>query len=90
MGSKNHEVVPTSLVAQISGLRSGGVNKYLGSLAKRNLVSKVQNAKCRFDILHHITFVVSLPKKMTGTGLHMAVMIILLCVLCPSVAPFSQ
>ncbi|TRM66153.1 RIO1 family-domain-containing protein [Schizophyllum amplum] len=45
MGSKNHEVVPTSLIAQISGLRSGGANKCIGSLAKRNLVSKVQNAK---------------------------------------------
>ncbi|KAL1738296.1 Rio2, N-terminal-domain-containing protein, partial [Schizophyllum fasciatum] len=45
MGSKNHEVVPTSLIAQISGLRSGGTNKCIGSLAKRNLVSKVQNAK---------------------------------------------
>lgn len=46
MGSKNHEVVPTVLIAQISGLRSGGVNKLIGSLAKRNLVSKVQNSKC--------------------------------------------
>ncbi|KZT30452.1 RIO1-domain-containing protein [Neolentinus lepideus HHB14362 ss-1] len=45
MGSKNHEVVPTSLIAQISGLRNGGVNKMIGELAKRNLVSKVQNAK---------------------------------------------
>ncbi|KII93580.1 hypothetical protein PLICRDRAFT_171314 [Plicaturopsis crispa FD-325 SS-3] len=45
MGSKNHEVVPTSLVAQISGLRNGGVNKLIGALAKRNLVSKVQNSK---------------------------------------------
>ncbi|KIY72801.1 RIO1-domain-containing protein [Cylindrobasidium torrendii FP15055 ss-10] len=45
MGSKNHEVVPTSLIAQISGLRNGGVNKLLGSLAKRNLVSRVQNSK---------------------------------------------
>jgi len=45
MGSKNHEVVPTVLIAQISGLRNGGVNKLIGSLAKRNLVSKVQNAK---------------------------------------------
>ena len=48
MGSKNHEVVPTNLIAQISGLRSGGTNKCIGSLAKRNLVSKVQNAKCAF------------------------------------------
>jgi RIO kinase 2 len=46
MGSKNHEIVPTALIAQISGLRSGGVNKCIGELAKRNLVSKVQNAKC--------------------------------------------
>jgi RIO-like serine/threonine protein kinase len=46
MGSKNHEVVPTPLIAQISGLRNGGVNKMIGSLAKRNLVSKVQNSKC--------------------------------------------
>ncbi|KAF5390169.1 hypothetical protein D9757_002868 [Collybiopsis confluens] len=45
MGSKNHEVVPTSLIAQISGLRNGGVNKLIGSLAKRNLVAKVQNSK---------------------------------------------
>ncbi|TFK77036.1 RIO1-domain-containing protein [Pluteus cervinus] len=45
MGSKNHEVVPTSLVAQLSGLRNGGINKLLGSLAKRGLVSRVQNAK---------------------------------------------
>ncbi|KAF5314181.1 hypothetical protein D9611_006856 [Ephemerocybe angulata] len=45
MGSKNHEVVPLSLITQISGLRNGGVNKLIGSLAKRNLVSRVQNAK---------------------------------------------
>ncbi|KAF9453750.1 RIO1-domain-containing protein [Macrolepiota fuliginosa MF-IS2] len=45
MGSKNHEVVPTPLIIQISGLRNGGVNKLIGSLAKRNLVSKVQNSK---------------------------------------------
>ncbi|KAH9950467.1 RIO1-domain-containing protein [Amylocystis lapponica] len=45
MGSKNHEVVPTVLIVQISGLRNGGVNKILGSLAKRNLVARVQNAR---------------------------------------------
>lgn len=45
MGSKNHEIVPTPLIVQISGLRNGGVNKILGSLAKRNLVAKVQNAR---------------------------------------------
>ena len=46
MGSKNHEIVPTQLIVQISGLRNGGVNKNIGSLAKRNLVARVQNAKC--------------------------------------------
>lgn len=48
MGSKNHEVVPTVLIVQISGLRNGGVNKILGSLAKRNLVARVQNSRCTF------------------------------------------
>ncbi|PAV22169.1 RIO1-domain-containing [Pyrrhoderma noxium] len=45
MGSKNHEVVPTVLIAKIASLRGGGVNKLIGSLAKRNLISKVQNSK---------------------------------------------
>ncbi|CAE6449503.1 unnamed protein product [Rhizoctonia solani] len=45
MGSKNHEVVPSSLVAQIAGLRNGGVNKLLGQLAQRNLIARVQNTK---------------------------------------------
>lgn len=46
-GSKNHEVVPSPLIAQLSGARSGGVNKALGELAKKKLVAKVQNMKCR-------------------------------------------
>jgi len=37
--------VPSTLIAQVSGLRNGGVNKILGVLAKRNLVAKVQNSK---------------------------------------------
>ncbi|KAL7412165.1 RIO1 family-domain-containing protein [Mrakia frigida] len=45
MGSKNHEVVPASLIAQISGIRSGGSNKLMGQLAKRNLIARVQNVK---------------------------------------------
>lgn len=45
-GSKNHELVPIGLIAQISGARSGGVMKCLGELAKRKLVAKIQNAKC--------------------------------------------
>jgi RIO kinase 2 len=46
-GSRNHEVVPTPLIAEISGVRGGNVNKALGELAKRNLVARVQNAKCK-------------------------------------------
>ncbi|KAI9164518.1 Serine/threonine-protein kinase rio2 [Blastocladiella emersonii ATCC 22665] len=45
MGSKNHEVVPTTLIAQISRLKAGGAYKILGDLAKNNLVARVQNAK---------------------------------------------
>ncbi|KAN0064021.1 Serine/threonine-protein kinase rio2 [Thecaphora frezii] len=45
MGSKNHEVVPSSLAAQISGLHHSGINKLFGSLAKRKLIARVQNAK---------------------------------------------
>lgn len=46
MGSKNHEIVPLSLIAQIAGLRHGGSHKIIGELAKKNLVSKIKNAKC--------------------------------------------
>ncbi|CAG8476085.1 4192_t:CDS:10 [Ambispora gerdemannii] len=45
MGSKNHDVVPTTLIAQIAGLRHGGSHKLLGELAKRNLVARVKNAR---------------------------------------------
>ncbi len=45
MGSKNHEVVPSTLAAQICGLHHSGINKLLGSLAKRNLIARVQNTK---------------------------------------------
>jgi RIO kinase 2 len=46
MGSRNHEVVPTPLIAQIASLRSGnGVNQCISNLAKINLIAKVKNAK---------------------------------------------
>ncbi|KAK6332405.1 Serine kinase [Orbilia brochopaga] len=46
MGSKNHEVVPTPLISQISGLRgASGVNKSISNLAKVGLIAKVKNAK---------------------------------------------
>ncbi|KAI9721915.1 MAG: hypothetical protein M1812_001871 [Candelaria pacifica] len=45
-GSRNHEVVPTPLIAQISGLRGGGgVHKCISTLAKNGLIAKVKNAK---------------------------------------------
>jgi RIO kinase 2 len=46
MGSKNHEIVPTSLIINIAGLRHGGVQKILSDLARKSLVARVQNAKC--------------------------------------------
>lgn len=48
MGSKNHEVVPSQLVAELSQIRGGNVKKALGDLAKRNLVARVQNVKCMY------------------------------------------
>ncbi|KAL1967912.1 hypothetical protein VTN77DRAFT_2329 [Rasamsonia byssochlamydoides] len=45
-GSRNHEVVPTPLIVQLSGLRGGsGVHKCISNLAKNNLIAKVKNAK---------------------------------------------
>ncbi|KAJ8102932.1 RIO1 family-domain-containing protein [Lipomyces tetrasporus] len=46
MGSKNHEIVPTVLIAQIAGLRGGaGVGNCISELAKANLIARVKNAK---------------------------------------------
>ncbi|ORY28011.1 RIO1 family-domain-containing protein [Naematelia encephala] len=45
IGSKNHEVVPTPLISQLSGVRSGIVAKALSELLKRSLVARVRNAK---------------------------------------------
>ncbi|KAF3003658.1 hypothetical protein E8E13_008280 [Curvularia kusanoi] len=44
MGSRNHEVVPTSLISSISG-PGIGVNRAISNLAKINLIAKVKNAK---------------------------------------------
>ncbi|KAI7887545.1 RIO1-domain-containing protein [Lichtheimia hyalospora FSU 10163] len=45
MGSKNHEVVPMTLIAQIAQLRHGGSHKLVGDLAKNKLIARVQHAK---------------------------------------------
>ncbi|KAI1918767.1 Serine/threonine-protein kinase rio2 [Ophidiomyces ophidiicola] len=46
VGSRNHEVVPTPLIIQLSGLRGGsGAHKCISNLAKINLIGRVKNAK---------------------------------------------
>lgn len=45
MGSKNHEVVPTSLITQIANLRGGGTGKILRELMRHKLVSVAQQQK---------------------------------------------
>lgn len=45
-GSKSHEVVPTPLIHQISGMRSqSGTNRAISDLAKLSLISKMRNVK---------------------------------------------
>jgi RIO kinase 2 len=45
-GSRNHEVVPTPLIASIAHFSSRtGINRYISTLAKLNLISRVKNAR---------------------------------------------
>ena len=44
-GSRNHEVVPTSLIANLSKSSLGDVNRSIALLAKAKLIAKVKNAK---------------------------------------------
>jgi RIO kinase 2 len=44
-GSRNHEVVPTTLIANLSKSGLGDVNRSISLLAKANLIAKVKNAK---------------------------------------------
>lgn len=44
-GSRNHEVVPTPLIASLSKNSIGDVQRSIALLAKANLISKVKNAK---------------------------------------------
>jgi hypothetical protein len=80
-GSKNHEVVPTQLIAQLSKITGGNVNKCLGSLAKRGLVSRVQGAKCRFVVAErnllnpYLNNYACLLLQMMATGSHTEVSI---------------
>lgn len=45
MGSKNHELVPTSLISQISKLKGNNEQRCISELARNGLISKVKNAK---------------------------------------------
>ncbi|KAL7666430.1 non-specific serine/threonine protein kinase [[Candida] zeylanoides] len=45
-GTRNHELVPTTLIHQLSGLRAPtATNRCIGDLAKLKLVSRLRNAK---------------------------------------------
>ena len=44
-GCKTHHVVPSSVIAHLSGLQHSGLNKIMGSLAKRNLIAREQHIK---------------------------------------------
>jgi RIO kinase 2 len=45
-GSRNHEVVPTKLIAQLSGFGGGsGVHRSISALAKVGLIARLKNAK---------------------------------------------
>lgn len=54
MGMKNHELVPSMLVASIASLHHGGVHKILKLLCKQNLVSYERGKHCNnFHYLHN-------------------------------------
>ncbi|RMZ77448.1 hypothetical protein DV738_g4436, partial [Chaetothyriales sp. CBS 135597] len=44
-GSRNHEVVPTALIAQLAKASQGDVQRSISLLAKAKLIAKVKNAK---------------------------------------------
>lgn len=43
VGSRNHEVVPTTLIASLSKFRPGGVQKIMSGLCRQKLVSRENN-----------------------------------------------
>jgi RIO kinase 2 len=45
MGSRNHSTVPTTLITQIAQLTKSSIHRVISTLAKNNLISKVQNSK---------------------------------------------
>ncbi|KAJ2750552.1 Serine/threonine-protein kinase rio2, partial [Coemansia nantahalensis] len=45
VGSRNHDIVPEPLIAQLSHLRGGSVKKHISDLVKRKLVASESGAK---------------------------------------------
>lgn len=67
MGSRNHEVVPTTLIHNIGGLRStSGTNRCIGDLAKLKLIRRLRNAKYDGYRLSHTGFDYLAIKSMTN------------------------
>ncbi|EMR08961.1 hypothetical protein PNEG_02740 [Pneumocystis murina B123] len=54
MGSKNHELVPTSLISQISKLKGSNEQKCISKLARNGLISKIKNAKCLYYLIFYL------------------------------------
>lgn len=52
MGMKNHELVPSPLVASIAHLHGGGCHKVLRELNKHRLVAYEGGKRCEFDCLN--------------------------------------
>lgn len=67
MGSRNHEVVPTSLIHNIGGLRSiSGTNRCISDLAKLKLIRRLRNAKYDGYRLSHTGYDYLAIKSMTN------------------------
>ncbi|KAJ2689849.1 Serine/threonine-protein kinase rio2 [Coemansia spiralis] len=45
IGSRNHDIVPATLISQLSHLRSGGINKFITDLIKRKLIASESSSK---------------------------------------------
>lgn len=48
MGMKNHEVVPTSLLASIANLKHGGCHKITRELVKHKLLAYEKGKSCKY------------------------------------------
>ena len=48
MGMKNHELVPSPLIAQIANVRAGGVSKQLRELCRHKLCHYERGKHCEF------------------------------------------